>query len=286
MQLRKILISLLLIAILLSLALIGKFFIFDFKPQSNGALQVNSIPKTAVYLNGESLGQTPLDAKKIKPGEYQLKLVPVGSTDDAKAAWETKIKISSETLTYVSREIGPSADLSSGQILTLEKIPPSGQSEIVIVSSPDGATVAVDGLEKGKTSLALKNLSAGDRVVVISLPGFNDQVVRAKVTAGYRLNVLVNLSKSSIDFSQKITIPSPEIEATKSSELAKPYVLIKDTPLGFLRVRSLADVNASESGKVLPGEKYPLLSQTDGWVKIKLADGEGWVSENYVSVER
>ncbi len=286
MNFKKALAILVLILILLGLGLIGKFFIFDFQPQTFGALQVNSIPKAAVYLNGKDIGQTPVDLEKVKPGEYQLKLATTASAS-GNFAWEAKIRIIPGTLTFISREIGSTDDMSSGQVLTLEKIPSSTQSEVMVVSSPDGATIAVDGLEKGKASMVIKQISAGSHVLVISLPGFNDQIIRANIIGGYRLNAIVKLSKSSPAFEQIKARPTEEmVVATSSSEMAKPNVLIKDTPLGFLRVRKSPNVSAPELGKVLPGEKYPLVSQGDNWVEIQLTTGKGWVAEDYVEINR
>lgn len=286
MQPRRILLSLLFLAILASLALITKFFVFNFQPQALGALQVNSIPKASVFLTERDMGQTPFSLNKITPGEYMLKLVPT-ATNSAGVSWETKIKVLPGTLTYVSREIGFSDEMSSDQILTLEKIPSSGKAEVMIVSTPDQATVAVDGLEKGKTSVVLRQIPTGDHVIVVSLPGFNDQIIRANLTAGYRLNAVVKLSKATPTFDLTKPRPTEElITATSGAEMAKPYVVVKNTPVGYLNVRLLPSVTASEAGKIRPGEKYPFVSQSDNWVQIQLSSGKGWVVEDYVEINR
>ncbi len=68
--------------------------------------------------------------------------------------------------------------------------------------------------------------------------------------------------------------------------MIKPYVIVKETGLGFLRVRSEPNLAGSESARVKPGEKYPLLAEITGWVKIKLPTIFGWVSDQYVEKVR
>jgi uncharacterized protein YgiM (DUF1202 family) len=85
--------------------------------------------------------------------------------------------------------------------------------------------------------------------------------------------------------------PTPKVSlgktATSSALIAdpsKPYVVIKDTPTGFLRVRIEPSTSASESGRVKPGEKYSIVDEKSGWYEIKF-DGvnNGWISGQYTS---
>jgi N-acetylmuramoyl-L-alanine amidase len=58
-------------------------------------------------------------------------------------------------------------------------------------------------------------------------------------------------------------------------------IVIKDTPLGYLRVREDASTTASESGRVKPGETYEMLEEKPDWFKIKIDNKSGWVSAVY-----
>jgi len=200
-------------------------------------------------------------------GEYKIKLLTTDSM------WEGKVKIFDGVLTYVSRDIARSNDLSSGQILTLEKLASDQSAELAVVSTPDQATISVDGLDSGKAPLMIHDISAGDHEIVISADGYSDQVIRGKIVAGYRLNAIIKLAK--LPFIQ----PVPTADLVSSSSA---YVLIKDTPTGFLRVRTDPSTDATEVARVNPGEKYSLLSEQTGWVKIKLSALSGWVSDQYV----
>lgn len=73
-----------------------------------------------------------------------------------------------------------------------------------------------------------------------------------------------------------------EEEVLENTELEE-QVLIKDTPTGWLNVRSGPDVTYTIITKVNPGEKYIIIEETEGWVKIKLSENEeGWVYDSYV----
>ena len=79
------------------------------------------------------------------------------------------------------------------------------------------------------------------------------------------------------------TTPTPKAQATPP---AKPYVKVKDTPTGFLRVRMGPSTSATETAQIKPGEMYPYLDEEkDGWLKIEYKkDEEGWVSGVYVDL--
>lgn len=256
------------IALICGLAVLAKLFFLQTSIPTVGAIQVDAVPKSQVFLEGNKVGQTPYLNEKLKIGEYQLQ---VGD-------WQGKIKISPGTLTYISRELSPFLEKSAGQVLTLEKLPTNEKSEIAVISDPGEAIIIVDGLEKGKTSLVLRDLPAGNHTIVISLNGYADQVVQAKLVLGYRLNAIVKLGK----------IDKPEIVNIETPVTASPsaYLTVKETPTGFLRIRSLPDLSASISGTIKPGEKYPILEESSGWAKIKVGNLEGWVWESYVEITR
>jgi uncharacterized protein YgiM (DUF1202 family) len=89
----------------------------------------------------------------------------------------------------------------------------------------------------------------------------------------------------------KVT-PTPKT-ATSSASLPdppKPFLTVKDTPTGFLRVRMEPGTgpDATVSGQVNPGDKFTILDTTTvsdtPWYQIKY-DGKnlGWVSGQYIA---
>jgi uncharacterized protein YgiM (DUF1202 family) len=62
--------------------------------------------------------------------------------------------------------------------------------------------------------------------------------------------------------------------------------MVKDTPTGFLRVRSQPSTGSSEIGRVNPGETYKLLQSQTSWYQIQVslsATSSGWISSEYAT---
>ncbi|MBI4058152.1 SH3 domain-containing protein, partial [Candidatus Gottesmanbacteria bacterium] len=80
--------------------------------------------------------------------------------------------------------------------------------------------------------------------------------------------------------------PSATPAASPSVSISPTITLtIKDTELGFLRVRGEPATSAPEVGQVSPGQTFTLQGEQDGWYKIEYTSGKtGWVSASYVTV--
>lgn len=256
----------------------GVFSYFQGK-KPNAGLRIESTPTSLVYVDNVQLGQSPLE-KIFKSGEVTVKLIPT-STSLALTSYQTKVRLTSNTYTVVKRDFGDSDLASSGEVVNLE--PQSGKiaSLAVVTSSPDSASVTLDGQPQGFSPLLIPSVPAGDHQIGISAPGFSPRTVFAKAVLGYKLNVNAKLA------TLPAPSPSPTPTATASATLDKPYVEIKDTPTGFLRVRQTASTGAKEVGRVDPGEKYPLLDKASGWYLIKIdldATSSGWISAQYADI--
>jgi hypothetical protein len=68
------------------------------------------------------------------------------------------------------------------------------------------------------------------------------------------------------------------------SESSQKYIVILDTPTGWLRIRN--EPEGEEIGKALPGEKYLLIGQTGSWYQIELEESTlGWIHTSYAKEE-
>ena len=289
--------SLLLILVLLFAVFVAvRFFIFD-KQNEYGKLKIISSPTASVFLNSAVIGKTPFE-DKYKVGEYLLKLIPESTSTDT-ASWNGKINIYKNSLTYVNRELGSSDIASAGEIFTTTKMtkkPQNAQSgEIYVETEPQGAIITLDNDEKGVAPLILDNVRRGDHEISVFMPGFFRRTQKINVDPGYRVNAAFKLA---IDQSSSFAKTSEDKTKTASSSggtTDKTYVKIRDNPQGWLRVRVDGSIDATESAKVKPGEKYELMDEKTGWFKIKynnnsegLVSGnftEGWVSSEYSSKE-
>ncbi|MBI4067751.1 PEGA domain-containing protein [Candidatus Gottesmanbacteria bacterium] len=242
-----------------------------------GGLRVVSTPTASVFLAEKLLGRTPYE-DKLKSGEYIVKLIPEGNNNSA-TTWQGKVTLNPGVLTFVNRELGSTDLNSAGEILTLEKISEK-DAQIAALTSPDGAIISLDGQEKGAAPLILRNVSVGDHDISVSSSGFNTRTIKVRTTEGYKLTANFQLAVAGG------VSATPSAAPSSPDEIDKPYVTIKETPVGFLRVRTAPSIQATEAAQIKPGEKYPLLDEESGWYKIRYQeDKEGWISGTYATKE-
>lgn len=262
-----------------------RYFILQ-KENPYGRLKVMSSPVASVFLNNLAIGRTPFE-DRIKEGEYVLKLIPEGVATDT-ASWQGKIRIYQNSLTYVDRELGSSDLTSAGSVFSTTKMivkpkqPNTG--EVEVDTEPNGALVYLDNDEKGTAPLILTDVPAGDHELSVFIPGFFRRTQKINVDPGFK--VIANF-KLAIDQSQKkIEVKdeenSEEKKATETAQTKKSFVIVLDTPTGWLRVRTEPSINASEAARVKPKDKFELLEERSGWYKINYEkDKEGWISSQY-----
>lgn len=270
--------AILIVLIFFALLIFGGYKFLSWRSGGLAGLKVNSSPNASIFLNDKLIGKTPYD-DKYASGEYILKLIPEGISSQT-VTWQGKVMLNPSVLTYINRDLGTSELTSSGEILTLEKISQS-VAQLAVLSQPDGATVILDGQEKGNTPLSPFETTVGDHEVAVTSAGFTGRTVRISAVSGYKLLENVQLALAP---GQEATPTGDATSSsnTKASEVAKPYVLIKDTPTGFLRVRVAPSLSATEAAQVKPGEKYPFVDTKEGWFQISYEkDKNGWVSNSY-----
>jgi len=305
---------LIIVAGLLALALIGlivKTTIFSGSNQA--ALKITTNPKATVFIDGNQVGLTPFFDDEIKIGEHTIKLVPEGGSEFA--SLEKTVNLVSTALTMIDYTFSPKQSETAGQILSLEKIAVKDKAAISVISDPDQAVVKLNNDPKGFSPLLLENLESGSYQIIVSSPGFEEITIsNANLPAGFKLKVEVKLAQKIDGFQEaspsgetaettETTTPTPSSKPTATTTPAKttptpsksasttalpekPYVKIKDTPTGFLRVRLSPSTSASEAARVNPGDTFPYLEeQQNGWYKIEYApDEEGWVSGVYIDL--
>lgn len=272
----------LLIAILLLTATLA--LIFYFKPRVSG-IRVTSTPSASVYINGVLVGKTPYIGIH-NPEQIDLKLIPDGSGKDM-LPYETKINLVAGIETAVDRNFDANDDSSSGSIISFDKA--DGKlAGLVVITNPDGAELWIDGVQQSNTPYSLNSITTGKHAVTVKSPGYKDFSANIKTRDRLKLTFFVKLAKES-DSAQSEGAPSPS-PLTSSGK----YVVINDTPTGFLRMRTAPGAAGDEIAELKPGDKY-LYLETDsetGWYKIQynapaagLPNGiTGWVSNQYASI--
>lgn len=170
-----------------------------------GAVVITSEPPGAwVKRDGIALGQTPLRLGEVKPGPVAFTLEIDG---------------------YEPATV-------SGAVRAAEEIALVGRlqafGEIVIVTEPEGATVAVNGQPMGQSPMAIRG-TAGTVQVKVALAGYFEEEMALAIQAGQRLEQKVILQKPS---GRGIGIPVPG----KPGYVRSPY----SPNSGLVEVRDFA----------------------------------------------
>jgi len=182
-------------AILVLLGVAGFFLRSRLNPAQAG-LQIETIPRATVFIDGNQVGTTPYEATR-SPGELTLRLVPE-SQDGPLAPWDTKLTLTQGIKTVVKRDFAETESLSSGEILSFEKIEGSGAA-LIIVSSPDAAKITLDGEDRGFTPLRIEQVAVGEHQILISHPGFLEREIKARTEPGFRLTVVAMLAEKEME---------------------------------------------------------------------------------------
>jgi uncharacterized protein YgiM (DUF1202 family) len=231
--------------------------------------QVDSNLKAKVLIGGQEVGETPYTDSNLQEGELLIGLLPLQESSISAKPWQGYVKLNPGTLTVINRNLEPTAQAASGEVITLEK----GKG-VTVISTPPEAEVEVDGVIAGRTPVTLSDLVAGDHQFILSKENFVKRSIRAKVVEGYNLILTVDLAIAEADLTKLPTIP---ISATAQ-------VVVKSTPTGFLRVRSTASANGQEVGQVKPGDVLTMVEEIPNWYRVRLSDGkEGFISAAYAS---
>jgi hypothetical protein len=248
------------------------FIVGSFKPKSAGIV-IETTPAASVFIDGEQVGRTSYSGTR-KPGEITIKLIPE-SFEAPLAPFETKVTLVAGIETVVRREFGESDEVSSGEIISYEKIG-GKEASLAVVSIPDAAQVSIDGSIRGFAPYKTSSIVPGEHQVIVYTPGFSEKSFSIRTVEGYKLTVVVKLKPNGEE------VLSEEDEAPE--EPKQEEVEILSTPTGFLRVRSEPSTAGEEVAQVEPGERYPYLDKDEdtGWFKIEYEDGEeGWDSNQY-----
>lgn len=282
---------------------------------NKSGLQVytNDIP-AAVFLDGQHLDKTPYINKELKPGQYLLKIQP---DDSSLVPYETTINLRKGLLTVVTWKAGTRPELSGGVVYELEKLASSSQTELSVVSIPDGAIVSIDQGETQFSPVLMADVEPGTHEVTVSQPSYETQSHTVNVVEGHRLEVLVKLAKnpsetatqesevspkdSNLEEAKPSPSPvsesedttedeAPDLNIDLSAEIAGPTVTITSTNFfqngeEVLRVRDAASSAGKELGFAVVGTQYAYLEEsTAGWYKIDFEGEEGWISSRYATL--
>ncbi len=263
-MMRRVIILLLVFLSILSLVIrFGSLITTQFLGLKDRAgVRIDANNTAQVLINNQPVGQTPFQKEDLTAGEQLITL----KTDTA--TWQGYVKLNTGTLTVVNRDLEPTEASSAGEIITLEK-----GSGATVLSNPSDTGVQVDGQDMGKTPVSLSNLKPGEHIFLLSHPSYVKRSIRATSVLGYDLTLSVDLALSQADLTQDNSPP-----------VVQPVQLtVKQTPTGYLNIRSQASVTSQQVGQIPSGDTVTLLEELPSWDRIRTSDGtEGYVFSSYV----
>lgn len=259
--------------IILVIAIFVGLFLLGYLRQRPGGITVFSSTDAEVYVDGVSVGKTPYDGTTNK----KIVEVRISPTDTQLDSYKEDVSVIPDHKSIVSRDFDPEKNISYGYTAYFEKIN-KDESGLNLTSNPDSAQIYIDNLPKGFAPYKQNRISVSEHKIEFKTEGYEPLSLTSKVLKGYALNINAVLK--------------PNVEEVKAVESeTKTYILIHDTPTGYLRVRSAPGTDGEEIHQVSPGEKYLFLDEDPdtGWYKIQLqppAPGlpeglVGWVSNDY-----
>ena len=136
---------------------------------TTGTISVSSTPSSAsVFLDGVNKGMTPASLTGVAPGSHTVR-ISMAAYDDY-----------STTVTVIA-----------GQVATVNAVlkTASGNGAIEVRSQPSGATINLDGSQKGTTPSKLTNVKAGSHELTLSLAGYPDWKQMVTVKGGETVSV-------------------------------------------------------------------------------------------------
>ncbi len=255
-----------------------------------------------VYLDDLHLGQTPIQKTDLAPGTYKIKLDPGNGT----ALYEGSIRLFNGTVTAVNWSFSSSQTTGTGEIMELEPLGSKSRAEVSVITIPEGATVQLNNTTYGLSPVILDEAEPGQYTLSMTAVGHVKKTLTVQVENGYKLHVFSRLSKTTTELAPA---PTPTETSTESSTLANdpstlpespsstgsaqtppgmnaltpPYLTIKDTGTGWLRVRATASSVGTEVTRVDVGEKFSVKNVQAGWYEIEYEPGKtGWVSGQFV----
>jgi hypothetical protein len=141
-----------------------------------GSVRVTSTPSLAtVYLDNVNKGTTPLTLDDVRAGSHSILLRKTGYND-----FMTSINVIS----------GKTATVTATLTLLNQKT-----GTLNIKSIPSGATISLDGVNKGSTPMTISNSIAGLHALILKKTGYYDYKTNVLVVAGRTTNVSFSMAK-------------------------------------------------------------------------------------------
>jgi uncharacterized protein YgiM (DUF1202 family) len=255
----------------------------------------------ALYMR--TLGVNSTAKEKIQKGKGKKNGKTNGEMFEApkkKRRWGKVIQIALPLVIVAVVSGTISALIARSVILSSIEKQEEASSAIPEVLSQETDAAPEEDLGLGGEDVVRVVVPAGGTVNVRTGPSLSDEIIMRLETSQEVTRIgedaeWVNIAIETSDPLENATegwvnkkyVEEPLVEEPLLDESSEPQTLtVKDTPTGFLRVRSTPSTQGEELGKVNPGDSFSVMDSASGWFQIEMPDGvTGWVSGTYASVE-
>jgi hypothetical protein len=272
------------------------YFVNPFQKQAQAGLQIVVYEADAsLFLDDQYLDKAPYINRTIRPGNYQLNIVPDNSELLSK---NLSITLNPGTLTVVYWKPANTQEKSSGLTYELEPISNRHSGELQIISEPHEAIIYLGDRTQEFAPHIFRDLEPGDHTAQIMLPGYEDHEQKFSISAGYRLKITVKLAQADTDtilqdsseetFQEEDEQSSAENDIGASSTLTILSTNFFQNDKEVLRVRDDSSIAGNSVGFVEVGTVLTYQEIQNGWYFISFKDTidatskEGWVSGQFV----
>lgn len=158
-----------------------------------GRLLVRSEPSGAtVFVDGDRRGVTPLSLTGLPLGTRRIRIQRDGYISQDRAVSLTSQRPSRSVDVTLSRRQAAAAPASPPARQTS---PAARTGSLLVESRPSGATVTVNGVNRGVTPMTLSGLAPGEYVVQLQLTGYRTITTTVRVVAGERARAAASLTE-------------------------------------------------------------------------------------------
>ncbi|MCI0694343.1 protein kinase [candidate division KSB1 bacterium] len=195
-----------------------------------------------VFLNGDSIGLTPVMAYSIKPGKLALRIqrqnyLPIEVTATVTAGKDTTFYFPLAALKADTPKTLMVESETLKQTLPRPPVSPPAVGAVRIDSSPRDATIIFDGRTWGTTPRTIQEVTAGDHGIVLSKTGYREAYLSVTIASGKTQEINATLLPLMGKL-RVIVMPSGAIfidGEQKRPNAADPYET--SLPVGSYRIR-------------------------------------------------
>ncbi|MFW5921477.1 MAG: PEGA domain-containing protein, partial [Polyangiales bacterium] len=190
------------------------------EPEETGSIRVVTQPSGAtVTVDGEAVGESPVTADELSPGEHIVE-----ATAEGRERAEKTVTVESGSQRVVS--------------LSLSETPQTA-GKIVVNATVDDATVKVDGEDMGSPPVVIEDASDGTHAIVVEAPGYRAFRETCRVGPGRDCDIMARMDPVGTPVKVDVNVSQGELYI--DGEPQGPVPFEGELPVGSHRLEVRAE---------------------------------------------